>query len=205
MPFTNQFYSGTQDSEDYPDGFETPIDDDYYLDCNSIYSDLDQIKDKMDSIPPYCMNQYIVDAEISIMDDALSQFNDLVNNGYNEKFSIYEEYTIEQVPVQINAFMGNGHADDYFKCKEYSYISRCSSCRYATCNENCDNSSGCQTGYGYHKVTCPTVYQDGADGIDLVQHQSSQRHLYAARFGCILQSHQRCIWNRRVLDKIWRC
>ncbi|KAM0448839.1 hypothetical protein ACHAO4_008312 [Trichoderma viride] len=161
-----QFVDGTQDSEDYPDGFETPIDDDYYLDCNSIYSDLDQIKDKMDSIPPYCMNQYIVDAEISIMDDALSQFNDLVNNGYNEKFSIYEEYTIEQVPVQINAFMGNGHADDYFKCKEYSYISCCSSCRYATCNENYDNSSGCQTGYGYHKVTCPTVYQDGADGID---------------------------------------
>lgn len=144
MPFTNQFYSGTQDSEDYPDGFETPIDDDYYLDCNSIYSDLDQIKDKMDSIPPYCMNQYIVDAEISIMDDALSQFNDLVNNGYDEKFSVYEEYTIEQVPVQINAFMGNGHADDYFKCEEYSYVSCYSSCRYATCNENCDNSSGCQ-------------------------------------------------------------
>ncbi|KAM0452578.1 hypothetical protein ACHAPV_009474 [Trichoderma viride] len=161
-----QFVDGTQDSEDYPDGFETPIDDDYYLDCNSIYSDLDQIKDKMDSIPPYCMNQYIIDAEISIIDDALSQFNNLVNNGYNEKFSIYEEYTIEQVPVQINAFIGNGHADNYFKCKEYSYISCCSSCRYATCNKNCDNSPGCQTGYGYHKVTCPTVYQDSADGID---------------------------------------
>lgn len=74
------------------------FDDNYSLDCNSFYNDLDQIKYKMDSIPPYCMNQYIVDAEISIMDDVLSQFNDLVNNSYDEKFGIFEEYTIEQVP-----------------------------------------------------------------------------------------------------------
>lgn len=112
------------------------------------------------------MNRYIVDAEIRIMDDALRQFKDLVDNGYDDKFRIYEEYTTEQVPVQINAFMGNGHADDYFKCEQYSTVNCCSSCRYATCNENCDNSSGCQNGPGYHKITCPTDYKDGSDGID---------------------------------------
>lgn len=74
------------------------IHDNYYLDCNSFYDDLEQIKDKMDSTPSYCMNQYIVNAEISMMDDVLSQFNDLVNNSYDAKFSIFEEYTIEQVP-----------------------------------------------------------------------------------------------------------
>ncbi|RFU78376.1 glycosyl hydrolase family 18 [Trichoderma arundinaceum] len=161
-----QFVDNSGQTDDYPDDYEFEINLDYYVDCDSVYTDLDQIKDKMDSVPPYCMNQYIVDAEISMMDDALNQFKDLVDNGYDDKFQIYEEYTTEQVPVQINAFMGNGHADDYFKCEEYSYVTCCSSCRYATCNENCDNSSGCQNGYGYHKVTCPTVYKDGSDGID---------------------------------------
>ncbi|KAL7936606.1 putative glycosyl hydrolase, family 18 [Trichoderma chlorosporum] len=161
-----QFMDDTEDSDDYPDDYEPPIDTDYYLDCASVYSDLDQIQAKKDSIPPYCMNQYIVDAEISIMDGALSQFEDLVQNGYDDKFDVYEEYTREQVPVQINAFMGSGHADDYFKCEQYSYVTCCTSCRFATCNENCDNSSGCKNGYGYHQITCPTVYKDGADGID---------------------------------------
>lgn len=66
------------------------------------------------------MDKYIVDAEMQIISDALAKFKDLVSGGYDDKFKIYEEYTTELVPTQINAFMGNGHADDFFKCEETS-------------------------------------------------------------------------------------
>lgn len=162
---TNSF-SGTGEDDGYDPNYVAKIDHDYITDCDSIYTSLSQLKDRKSKIPSYCMDQYIVDVEIKIMGDALSKYNDLIDDGYDDRFKTYEAYTKEQVPSQINAFMGNGHAGDYFKCQETTYITCCSSCTYATCLENCDKSSDCHNGQGNRDVTCPTVYKDGPDGID---------------------------------------
>ncbi len=158
--------SGSGDDEGYDPNYVASIDLDYFMDCDAKYDTLDQLLERKSSIPSYCIDQYIVDVEIKIMSSALTKYDDLVNGGYDKKFKIYERYTIEQVPDQINAFMGNGHAGNYFKCQETLFRTCCSSCRYAACAEDCDKSADCKNGVGTQDVTCPTVYKDGPIGID---------------------------------------
>ncbi|KAI3335205.1 hypothetical protein F4824DRAFT_489691 [Ustulina deusta] len=161
-----EFVDGSGDDEGYDPNYVASIDLDYFMDCDAKYDTLDQLLERKSSIPSYCIDQYIVDVEIKIMSSALTKYDDLVNGGYDKKFKIYERYTIEQVPDQINAFMGNGHAGDYFKCQETLFRTCCSSCRYAACAEDCDKSADCKNGVGTQDVTCPTVYKDGPIGID---------------------------------------
>ncbi|KAL7783620.1 glycoside hydrolase family 18 protein [Trichoderma ceciliae] len=161
-----EFVDGAGEDDDYDPDYVAYIDDNHYVKCDSQYNSLDQLNDRRDSIPFYCMDLYIVDVEIELLSDALNKYEDLIANGYDDKFKVYEEYTIEQVPSQINAFMGNGHAGDFFTCEETSLRTCCSSCQFATCVETCDKSEGCKNGYGTQETTCPTVYQDGPDGID---------------------------------------
>lgn len=70
------------------------------------------------------MDQYIVDVEINIMDDALGRYNDLIDNGYDDKFKVY--------------------TDDYFKCEKTKWRTCCSSCNFATFLDSCDKLSGCK-------------------------------------------------------------
>lgn len=110
------------------------------------------------------MNQYIVSAEAKTMEKALDKYDDLIDDGYDKKFKVYEEYTKKQVPAQINAFMGNGDAGKYFKCEETKYRTCCDDCQYPPCGD-CDKSDDCKSGVSSKKVTCPTVYKNGPDGI----------------------------------------
>lgn len=156
----------------YDPNYVNVIDLDYYAKCDTNYTSLGQLTDAKDKIPFYCMDQYIVDVEIQIMSDALAKYKDLVSSGYDEKFQIYEDYTIELVPSQINAFMGNGHADDFFKCAETNQTVCCSSCQVIACGVNCDRSPDCKDGVlSSHPTTCPTVYKDGPDNIDWLHTQ----------------------------------
>ncbi|KAI1345812.1 glycoside hydrolase family 18 protein [Xylaria sp. FL0043] len=161
----NEFVDGSG-VDDYDPDYVAEIDDAYFMECDAKYSSLDELMSMKSSIPSYCVDKYLIDVEIKIMKDALDKYDALIDGGYDDKFNIYKDYTIEQVPVQINAFMGNGHADDFFQCSETRYRTCCSSCHYATCLEDCDKSANCMTGYGAQDVTCPTVYKDGSQGID---------------------------------------
>ncbi|KAM0510822.1 hypothetical protein ACHAPE_010505 [Trichoderma viride] len=161
-----EFADGEGEDDSYDPDYVAYIDENHYVKCDSQYNSLDQLNDRKDSIPFYCMDSYIVDVEIELLSDALDKYKDLIANGYDDKFKVYEEYTIEQVPSQINAFMGNGHAGDFFTCEETALRTCCSSCQFATCVETCDKSEGCKNGYGTEEIPCPTVYQDGSDGID---------------------------------------
>ncbi|PTB69952.1 glycoside hydrolase family 18 protein [Trichoderma citrinoviride] len=138
----------------------------HYEDCDSEFSTLDQLNKVRGEIPFYCVDLYIVDMEIQLLSTALDRYKDLIDNGYDEKFKTFEEYTVEQIPSQINAVMGNGHVGDFFTCEEAALRTCCSSCQFASCIGNCDNSDDCKDGYGTHEVTCPTIYKDGTDGID---------------------------------------
>ncbi|KAI0803704.1 glycoside hydrolase family 18 protein [Xylaria sp. FL0064] len=162
----NEFVDGSGVDNGYDPDYVAEIDDAYFMECDAKYSSLDELMSRKSSIPSYCVDKYFIDVEIKIMKDALDKYDALIDGGYDDKFNIYQDYTIEQVPVQINAFMGNGHADDFFQCSETRYRTCCSSCHYATCVEDCDKSTNCMTGYSAQDVTCPTVYKDGSQGID---------------------------------------
>ncbi|KAL5364727.1 putative glycosyl hydrolase, family 18 [Aspergillus floccosus] len=149
-------------ADDYPDDYEPYIDTGMYPECMSKYTTFQELMDRKDSIPPHCVEQYIFNVEVAVMEAALEKYKDLVNKGYDEKFKVYERYVIDQVQDQIDAFMGSGKADKYFKCTETKKITCCSSCRFSTCMSTCEKSANCKNGRGTVDITCPTTLKGGA-------------------------------------------
>lgn len=151
--------------EDDPDNdYEPPIDTDFFPECDATYKTLSQIEGSKNNIPGHCMEEYIVAAEVSILKEALIKYADLVDHDYDKKFKIYENYIIDLIPEQIDMFMGNGKAGDYFKCEETGIAPCCGDCRYF-CDEDCDDSPDCQSGEGTFEIECPTVFKDGRDPL----------------------------------------
>lgn len=103
------------------------------------------------------------------MEAALEKYKDLVNNGYDEKFKIYEGYVDEQVQDQIDAFMGSGKADKYFKCTETKDVMCCSKCNIPQCMVDCDKSKDCN-GRATVDIKCPTTLKSGSSTIIAVGH-----------------------------------
>lgn len=106
-------------------------------------------------MPHHCIEQYIAEAEVSIMGEALKKYTDLINNGYDGKFKTYERYVKDQVPLQINAFMASDKVHKYFKCTDTRNFRCCKDCTFATCHENCEKFNGCKSGYQTLDITCP--------------------------------------------------
>ncbi|KAF4170541.1 hypothetical protein CNMCM8927_004533 [Aspergillus lentulus] len=92
--------------DDYPDDYKPYIDTSTYPECVTKYTTFKELKDHKDSIPAHCMEQYIFNVEVAVMEAALEKYKDLVNNGYDEKFKIYEGYVDEQVQDQNRRLHG---------------------------------------------------------------------------------------------------
>ncbi|KAF2730201.1 glycoside hydrolase [Polyplosphaeria fusca] len=142
-----KFWGDGDDGDD--DDYELEIDSNYWPACEGHFTSLQQLKDRKGSIPGHCMEQYIADVEIAIYDGALKKYQDLIDNGYDDKFKIYEGYVKEQIPAQIDNFMASDKVDKYFKCTEIKTSGTCcKDCKYATCIEHCIKGSDCKNGQG---------------------------------------------------------
>ncbi|KAG7287400.1 hypothetical protein NEMBOFW57_006911 [Staphylotrichum longicolle] len=86
--------------------------------CTGSYTTLQQLVDRKGSIPAHCLEQYIVDVQVSVFDAALKKYKKLIDDGYDKKFSVWERYVKEQIPGQIKNFMATDKVDKYFKCGE---------------------------------------------------------------------------------------
>ena len=101
------------------------------------------------------------------MDDALEQYDDMIENGHDNKFKIFMCYVAEQVPYQINAFMANSKTDDFFKCEETDIRNYFGTCRCFYDDENikgCDDSNDCKNGKGILEIACQTEFEHGEVG-----------------------------------------
>ncbi|KAH7143395.1 glycoside hydrolase family 18 protein [Dactylonectria macrodidyma] len=161
------FVDGTGYSQDYPDDYEPYIDVDLYPECQGKYTSFKMMEDSK-SMAPHCVEKYIVDVEVAVMEAALKKYKALVDGGYDEKFEMYEGYVSDQVPDQVEAFMISGKADDYFKCTETKTVRCCSNCNFATCLEECDKSKGYKDGKGEVEVTCPKILKSNVQMTDHV-------------------------------------
>ncbi|PHH90082.1 hypothetical protein CDD83_4590 [Cordyceps sp. RAO-2017] len=131
------------------------VDPNHWAPCLDSYTTFQQLEERKDSIPPHCVEQYLVQVQIAIMAEALKTFKHLVDSGYDDKFKIYEGYVKKQVPAQIDAFMASDKVQKYYKCKETKSVVCCSSCSSIFGCENCDRSSGCKDGLRTVDVECP--------------------------------------------------
>ncbi|KAI2782388.1 putative glycosyl hydrolase, family 18 [Daldinia loculata] len=152
-----QYFADGSGGGGYDDDYEYEVDDNYWSPCQGSYTTLDQLDQRKDSMPAHCIEQYLLDVQVATLETALNKYKKLIDDGYDDKFSIYEEYVADQVPPQVNHFMASDKVDQYFTCKETKYITCCSSCRYATCAETCVKGSDCKNGRGTIDITCPQM------------------------------------------------
>src|SRR6478735_3214665 len=93
------------------DDTDAYIDVDYWSACTAMYSTLESLESHKDEIPSHCLEQYITAVQIAVLEGALTKYKDLVDHGYDGKFSTYERYIKEQAPEQINNFMASDKVD----------------------------------------------------------------------------------------------
>jgi hypothetical protein len=123
----NKTSSGGNNSDEDGDD-EIYIDTNYWLDCTGSYTTLQQLEVRKDSIPAHCMGQYILDVQVAVFDASLSKYKDLIDDGYDKKFQIYEKYAKAQIPDQLDIFMASDKVDKYYKCYEVKHGACCDSC-----------------------------------------------------------------------------
>jgi Glycosyl hydrolases family 18 len=157
-----KFWEGTGDGGGGDDDGESSGDyvDEDFPPCTGTYSTFDLLKKARHKIHRHCLNKYILDVEIAVIERALKKYKDLVDGDYDEKFGIYESYVKQQVPIQINRFVGE-NGDKYFQCRETKKRDCCDECTYITCHEDCSDSSSCTDGLSTEDIDCPTNLSDG--------------------------------------------
>lgn len=94
--FRLTLYSGSGDSDDEEEDY---IDRYYWSGCTAKYDSLDQIEDAKDILPAHCLEQYMLDVEISNYEGALKKYKDLMDNGYDKKFDVYAQYSRVRLPL----------------------------------------------------------------------------------------------------------
>ncbi|CAG5181777.1 uncharacterized protein ALTATR162_LOCUS9829 [Alternaria atra] len=157
--------TGEDDDGDYL------IDPDWFSECGSSeFATLQQLEDRKDSIPPHCMEQYILNVQVAIYEDALATYKTLVDGDYDKKFEIYQKFVKAQIPDQIDNFMASDRVDKYFTCKDYKWRTCCSSCKVPECAVDCVgyiSDKNCKSGYGDVAMDkCPKM-EFGDKGLDV--------------------------------------
>ncbi len=150
-------------SDDDSDNSTATIDDNCWPKCTETFTDIDTLESKKDSLPAYCVQRYLIDVQVATMEKALNDYSKLIGDGYDKKFSIYSDYMKDQLPEQMNAFMGDKRIDQYFKCKENKAVVCCNACSgWQGCgplNGNCDKSQDCKPGTigSTDMAACPKI------------------------------------------------
>ncbi|KFZ10472.1 hypothetical protein V501_05180 [Pseudogymnoascus sp. VKM F-4519 (FW-2642)] len=92
-------------SGDYDDDYEYVINPTFWAPCLGTIKTLKQLEDRKVPLPDQCVEQYIVNVQVAVLEEALSNYTKLISHGYDDKFKIYEKYAKAQVPDQIISFM----------------------------------------------------------------------------------------------------
>lgn len=155
------FYSsGANIRRDSPDDYDDGayIDDHYWPDCTSSYISLEQLEEDMNWARPQCMEEYILQVELVLFDNALEKYKELIDHGYDGKFETYQRYVKEQIPGQINNFMASDKVDKYFTCRNYKHMNCCDKCKYGcgVPGKDCLKGSNCVAGHQFLDMdACP--------------------------------------------------
>jgi len=123
--------------------------------CDKSYPGLDELQKDIESTPRYCINQYLIEIESRILDSTLHDYNEILKQGYDDKFQVYSKYIKELVPNQLDDYMMN-HASDHFSCTQTVYKKCCKECTSAYgCPPDCDGAKNCVTGDRELPMDCP--------------------------------------------------
>lgn len=127
--------------------------------CPSKYDTLENVEKSKSSIPQHCLDKYLLQTQLNTLGTALSDYNSILRDGYDDKFKAYQRSVLQQVPDQINKFMEGAQASGNWTCTETRTVICCRGCQnHAACtNPMCDFSTDCKPGATKKTTTvdCP--------------------------------------------------
>ncbi|KAI1770463.1 putative glycosyl hydrolase, family 18 [Hypoxylon cercidicola] len=170
------FMDGSGGDAGYDEDYEYEIDE-FWSPCRDPYNALDVLDKFKDEVPDNCVEQYILDIQVATLETALNKYKKLIDDGYDDKFSIYEGYVADQTPLQVNKFMASDKVDKYFTCTEFKNIRCCRECNYATCLEGCVKGTDCKSGWREIDIACPRIERDNIDVLDPLYIPNATFHL----------------------------
>ena len=95
-------------------------------DCKGSYEKLEDIPR---DAPSHCRNLYIIQALRHNLTDALGQYDELIEGGYDRKFNTYADAVARSGNKQIENFMYT-KGNDYFTCVITEHYGCCEWCEY---------------------------------------------------------------------------
>ncbi|KAK6542011.1 hypothetical protein TWF694_007782 [Orbilia ellipsospora] len=102
-------------------GADYESDDDFDLDsaplspCNASYTTMEDLDAASSSIPPYCVDQYTLETLKNVYDTSLTDYNSLLTDGYDQKFTVYSKAVSDSAGSQVSDFVDN-NGNNYFTC-----------------------------------------------------------------------------------------
>lgn len=134
------------DDIDGPDGPDEGEEDDLLeqVACTANYTKLEDVQHDVGQLPYSCLNLYIIQALQSTLQASLAGYDNLIKEGYDNKFKTYAEAVAKSGTSQVKKFMYE-HGSDYFTCVVTEQIQCCKWCYVKFAADNpycryCDNS-----------------------------------------------------------------
>ncbi|OKL59809.1 hypothetical protein UA08_04952 [Talaromyces atroroseus] len=151
------------DTDDSGDG-SYPLPD---LSCSDTYATLDDIQAAADSIPSICAAIYMVQALQTIYTNAMTQYDALMDKGYDDKFKIYAGVVVDHAGDSMTQMIYE-NGTKYFDCIVAEMNFCCSDCDSS--NGGCDycrnDTSGCAESCNPRYGTCTPLKRDTYARLD---------------------------------------
>jgi chitinase len=97
--------------------------------CDGSYDSIDAIEKAGNSIPNHCKDRYIVEVLKKMHSTALSDYDKLINGGYDKKFKTYADAVVKSGKSVVDKFM-HDKGNDYFTCDVTESATCCAYCHY---------------------------------------------------------------------------
>jgi chitinase len=89
------------------------------------------------SVPTHCSAQYIVQTLSDLLSDAMKNYTDLMDDGYDAKFKIYSDSIASNAAASVHDFVYQ-NGSDYFTCMVDEDLICCDQCNASPQSYNCD-------------------------------------------------------------------
>ncbi|KAL4905791.1 hypothetical protein BDW74DRAFT_184860 [Aspergillus multicolor] len=123
MEFTDDDQLGPRGDE----GVIEPVPSRSLADCDQSFSSINEIEDNIDDIPEECVAEYLLVALQKQLDDTLSRYDALIEDGYEKSFDVYAGAVVDSGEKQVRNFtMSTGN--DYFTCVVTETVECCDLC-----------------------------------------------------------------------------
>ncbi|KAL7789818.1 hypothetical protein V8C37DRAFT_417733 [Trichoderma ceciliae] len=123
------------DLQEYTDDSLDPEDDDDDLPntdplppCNDEYNTLEELDAATGKIPEHCVTLYTLNALSSLLKESISNYTDMMSNGYDDKFNTYAESVAAQAGHTLRDWV-NTNGTNYFTCIVAETAICCDACK----------------------------------------------------------------------------